>query len=113
MFNLGEDPVALLNDETHPPVEGVLAITILADGVLSSLHRITLFHNRKLLPGGLTILPLDTHLPALCGALVLHLAVPIHELLVSVGVDSQAAPVPYHRVEQHASVAVIVTYVVQ
>ena len=58
------------------------------------------------------VLPLDTHLPTLRGALVLHLAVLVHKPLVSVGIGGQAAPVPNHCVEQHHYVAVLITHVV-
>ena len=49
-FHLGDDPVAFLQNVTHPPVEGGLAINVVADGVLSYLHGVTFLHTREFLP---------------------------------------------------------------
>ena len=111
-FHLRDDLVAFLQNVTHPPVEDGLAIIVVVDGVLSYLHGATILHDREFLPGGRTVLPLDTYLPAFSGTLVLHLTILVGELLVSVGVGGQAAPVHNHGIEQHHPVAVLVTHVV-
>ena len=88
--------LASLQDVTGPPFKGRVTTNIIVDSVLSSLYRMTFLHDREFLPQSRTVLPLDTHLPACCGTLVLNLAMLVSELLVGVGVGSQAAPVCNH-----------------
>ena len=92
-FNLRDDPVAFLQNLTYPPVEDWLAINVIVDSVLSSLHRVAFLQDREFHLQSRTILPLDTYLPAFCGTLVLHLPMMVSEHLVGVGVSGQAAPV--------------------